>query len=276
MSEQSPPRRMSVIAACAALLMIVAPLFTLVATLFTLVAPLSAAAAPTVIQGPDTRVQLVELFTSEGCSSCPPADSWLAKLESSPSLWQRIAPIGLHVDYWDQLGWRDRFASPSNTARQRNYVRVGSANGVYTPGWFIDGKEWRGWFNRQALPANTGARVGGLRLTIDGEDVYVQTLAPELANKADTLHVALVGVGLTSEIRRGENEGRTLNHAFVQLANSNARFIHGEGRLRLANRLPSEMPRRRAVVAWVTTSSDPTPLQAVGGWLPTTAELARR
>ena len=238
---------------------------------------LCASAAPTVIQGPETKVQLVELFTSEGCSSCPPADSWLAKLESSPSLWQHFAPIGLHVDYWDQLGWRDRFASPANTARQRNYVRVGSANGVYTPGWFVDGKEWRGWFNRQPLPSNAGARVGSLKLTIDGSDITVQTLTPALASQAATLHVALVGVGLTSEIRRGENEGRTLNHAFVMLTSSDTRFVNGTGRLRLAKRLPNEMPRRRAIVAWVTANNAPTaPLQAVGGWLPASADLASR
>ena len=247
-----------------------------VAALLAMYATLSAVAAPTVIQGPETKVQLVELFTSEGCSSCPPADNWLAKLESSPSLWQHFAPIGFHVDYWDQLGWRDRFASAANTARQRNYVRGGSANGVYTPGWFVDGKEWRGWFNRQALPASAGTRVGSLKLTIDGNDITVQTLAPALANQATTLHVALVGVGLTSAIRRGENEGRTLNHAFVMLANGDARFENGSGRLRLPNRLPNEMPRRRAVVAWVTANNSTTPLQVAGGWLPAPADLASR
>ncbi len=247
-----------------------------VAALLVMCAALSSSAAPTIIQGPETKVQLVELFTSEGCSSCPPADNWLAKLESSPGLWQHFAPVGFHVDYWDQLGWRDRFASAANTARQRNYVRVGSANGVYTPGWFVDGKEWRGWFNRQPLPTNAGHRVGSLKLTIDGSDVTVQTLTPTLASQAAALHVALVGVGLTSAIRRGENGGRTLNHAFVMLANSDARFVNGTGRLRLPNRLPNEMPCRRAVVAWVTANNNPTPLQVVGGWLPVSAALASR
>lgn len=141
----------------------------------------AAADASVVIQGPDSRVQLVELFTSEGCSSCPPADNWLARMERDPGLWQRFAPIGLHVDYWDELGWRDRFASPSHTARQRDYARLGRAGGVYTPGWFVDGREWRGWFTRQALPNNAPHSVGSLRIVANGADVQVSTRTPSLA-----------------------------------------------------------------------------------------------
>ena len=227
-----------------------------------------ATAEPQTIEGPATQVQLVELFTSEGCSSCPPADAFLGALERDPGLWQRFAPIGLHVDYWDELGWPDRFARALYSERQRHYVKLCRARDVYTPGFFLDGREWRGWFEHRGLPASKGATVGSLRLVVDGTSVSVDTRATGLSSHAKQLHVALLGVGLTSRVRGGENGGRTLQHAFVALSTADAPFVGGSGKLTLAAPGTHEMPRRTAVVAWVTADGDPTPLQVVGGWLP--------
>jgi hypothetical protein len=226
-----------------------------------------ARAASVVIEGPATRVQLLELYTSEGCSSCPPADAWLARLAQDRTLWQRVVPVALHVDYWDGLGWRDRFASPSHGARQRAYERAGHANGTYTPGWFVDGREWRGWFARQPLPEAAGGEVGSLRLTMDGARVEVATAHPALARRGAVLHVALLGSGLASEVRRGENRGRALSHAFVVLQHVQVPFGAGRGSARLPSWQREPVPRR-AIAAWITAAGDPTPLQAVGGWLP--------
>lgn len=231
----------------------------------------SVSASQTTIQGPESRVQLVELFTSEGCSSCPRADATLLDLESHPDLWRTFVPIGLHVDYWDELGWRDRFATVRNGQRQRNYARAGLASGVYTPGWFVGGQEWRGWFAGQSLPISSPHQVGSLSLVHDGAEVSVHTTSVALARAARQVHVAIIGTGLTSRVRRGENRGRTLNHAFVALSQAQADFVSGRGEVQLPEWGNDDVPTRRAVVAWVTGGDDPVPLQAAGGWLPSGA-----
>ena len=103
---------------------------------------------------------LVELFTSEGCSSCPPADAWISQLKESPDLWKKIVPVAFHVDYWNNLGWRDRFAKPEFTARQRRYVAAWGGDSVYTPGFVVNGKEWRDWFGNRVLWRERPAKVG--------------------------------------------------------------------------------------------------------------------
>ena len=90
-----------------------------------------------------SRVALIELYTSEGCSSCPPADRWLSKLRNERQLWRDYVPIAFHVDYWDYIGWRDRFAHTEYSNRQRQYQREGGTGVVYTPGFFNNGEEWR-------------------------------------------------------------------------------------------------------------------------------------
>ena len=98
------------------------------------------------IESPAHRVALVELFTSEGCSSCPPADRWLSELKHDERIWDRLVPVAFHVDYWDYIGWPDRFATKAFGERQRNYARGGNVASVYTPGFVVHGEEWRGWF----------------------------------------------------------------------------------------------------------------------------------
>src|ERR1043166_2112982 len=107
--------------------------------------PGSATAATTTFESGDTQTALVELFTSEGCSSCPPAEKWLSAFKSNPDLWKKTVPVAFHVDYWDHLGWTDRFAKPEFTVRQQRYAAGFGGDSVYTPGFVINGKEWRGW-----------------------------------------------------------------------------------------------------------------------------------
>ena len=98
------------------------------------------------------RGHLVELFTSEGCSSCPLADRWLSTLERDNRLWKSVFPIAFHVDYWDYIGWPDRFAVPRHSHRQREHRGLGNVYSVYTPGFVVAGREWRGWFDGDQLP----------------------------------------------------------------------------------------------------------------------------
>ena len=112
-----------------------------------------------------TQSTLAELFTSEGCSSCPPAEKWLSALKSNQDLWKTIIPVAFHVDYWDRLGWRDRFAKPEFTSRQQRYAAAWGGDSVYTPGFVVNGKEWRSWFGGNAVPT-TSSKIGILRVSL--------------------------------------------------------------------------------------------------------------
>src|SRR5438034_11825938 len=89
----------------------------------------------TTFESGETQSTLIELFTSEGCSSCPPAEKWLSVLKSNPDLWKKIIPVAFHVDYWDRLGSRDRLAKPEFTSRQPRYAAAWGGDSVYTPGF---------------------------------------------------------------------------------------------------------------------------------------------
>src|SRR5713101_6658813 len=95
----------------------------------------------------EKRVALVELFTSEGCSSCPPAERTLSKLTTHPSLWKTFVPVAFHVNYWDNLGWKDRLASVEFTQRKHTYASGWGSDTVYTPEFVLNGREWQ-WAGR--------------------------------------------------------------------------------------------------------------------------------
>ncbi len=100
-------------------------------------------AADVALESGPMKTHLLELFTSEGCSSCPPAEAWLSKLKDDAGLWRDFVPLAFHVDYWDRPGWRDPFASKVWTARQYEYSARWKSSNVYTPGFVLDGREWR-------------------------------------------------------------------------------------------------------------------------------------
>jgi len=169
---------------------------------------------------------LVELFTSEGCSSCPPADAFLARLEAQqPVAGVEIIAIEEHVDYWDDLGWRDPFSSADWTDRQRRYAAVLGSGNIYTPQMivngsteFVGGRERNGRdaieeaAKRGALPLTlTAAVVPGKRaaeITVRVEKVDEQSGEPEV-------WLAITETGLQSAVTRGENAGKDLRHASV-------------------------------------------------------------
>ena len=91
----------------------------------------------------ENKVTLVELYTSEGCSSCPPAEKWLNSLKEDSRLWTYFVPVAFHVDYWDYIGWKDPFAKSDYGLRQGKYKQQGNIQTVYTPGMMLDGKYWQ-------------------------------------------------------------------------------------------------------------------------------------
>lgn len=166
---------------------------------------------------------LVELFTSDGCSSCPAADWLLAKIVAAGrERKERLYPLAFHVDLWDHLGWVDSYGSPAYTQRQQDYARVFAGRGVYTPQMVVNGTEefvgsnW--WRARTSLTKamNTPARVSVVLhppvARASGLEVgYDVAGAPPGA----VLHVAVVERGLVERVLRGENAGRTLHHENV-------------------------------------------------------------
>lgn len=230
---------------------------------------LAPALAAQVLQSPEARVSLLELYTSEGCSSCPPADRWLSGLKNDPRLWRQVVPVAFHVEYWNYLGWEDRFADPAYGDRQRDYARRGAVRTVYTPGLVLDGREWRSWFTRPRLALEEGAPAGRLRATLEAGRARV-TYTPAGAERGTLrLHLAVLGFGLSSRVEAGENRGRTLEHDFVVLAYREAPLVRNGEVFGSMLELPE--PRfaapRQGLALWLTRDGDPRPVQAAGGWL---------
>ena len=226
-------------------------------------------AAESSFESGETQTSLIELFTSEGCSSCPPAEKWLSALKSNPDLWKKTVPVAFHVDYWNHLGWRDRFSKPEFTSRQQRYTTRWGGDSVYTPGFVVNGKEWRSWFSGKALPASA-KKVGSLHVTLSDDGRVGATFVAELAQpRALALNVALLVNDLESNVKRGENSGRKLHHDFVvlQLAKSNMVAIGGSwsGSLLLPKEEGDDKPS--ALAAWVAAGAIDPPIQATGGWL---------
>lgn len=160
------------------------------------------------ISGPQQAL-LVELFTSEGCSSCPPADRWLSSLKGRPG----VLAAAFHVQYWDHLGWRDRFASAAATERQAQQQPRSGARYRYTPQVLVNGRDWRRW---PELPAGTVPAPVQLRLQRDAAD-RVDVLVTPLAQAPATLAAwwAVLEDGHASRVKAGENSGATLQHDHV-------------------------------------------------------------
>ena len=214
------------------------------------------------------QVPLIELYTSQGCSSCPPADRWLSALSDDEQLWKGFVPMAFHVDYWDYIGWKDPFASKEYSQRQRRYAREFSENTVYTPGMRKSGEEWRRWRFWGTPTDGAQQQVGKISITVAQDRTFTATFDnPELAEKQSLqLNVAILGVGLETDVTRGENHGKTLKHDFVVLGISqfsSSQVGMWQGQLPAAS---VDAPRY-AVAAWITKGGRLAPIQATGGYL---------
>jgi len=164
---------------------------------------------------------VVELFTSQGCSSCPPADAYIGELTQRSD----VLPLTFHVDYWDDLGWRDRFGLPDAVERQRAYAKVLRLSSVYTPQVVIDGQDnFVGSDVKSIGRALTGNRNGvAVSLSVRDGEVFVDLDAPRRVAPSDVLLVAYLRTAV-SPIGRGENAGRTLKEFNI------VRDFHSMGR----------------------------------------------
>ncbi|RZT91440.1 hypothetical protein EV670_3711 [Rivibacter subsaxonicus] len=156
-----------------------------------------------------TPPAVVELYTSEGCSSCPPAEAWLNTLKGRPE----VIALAFHVNYWDYIGWTDRFATPATTQRQRELARMHGRDGVYTPQVVLGGADWRGWGGAN-VPAPRTANAPGLLLAREG-DTLTATVDAASGSQPLAGYWAVLEDGIETRVRAGENAGRTLRHDHV-------------------------------------------------------------
>ncbi len=231
-------------------------------------AALAARAEPRRFASGPRQTALIELYTSEGCSSCPPAERWLAGLRHDPGLWSDFVPVAFHVNYWDNLGWTDRFASREFTARQYALAARWGSGSVYTPCFVRNGAEWHP-SDRTAVEDRT---TGVLAATVDPDSGACRVeFSPVEKTPADyEAHVALLGAGLVSNVTAGENEGETLRHEFVALALADAPMKSDDAHAVVEMQLPESKTGgadRRAVAVWITRRGKLAPLQATGGWV---------
>jgi hypothetical protein len=202
--------------------------FKILVGLFALVGTTSFAPTQSAIRAPSTGLTVIELFTSQGCSSCPPANDNLARLAGQPD----VLALSFGVDYWDYLGWRDTFASAAYTARQRDYARGLHLRNVYTPQMVVNGRSdlvgtRMGDIDR--VRGRTAALSGGPSLSLNNTQITIGA-TPPLAQAADIWLVRYDPHIVQVPIQRGENTGRTLPHTnvvrqFVRLGAYNGQAV---------------------------------------------------
>lgn len=235
-----------------------------------------AQAAPCTAKSSDRTTALVELYTSEGCDSCPPADRWLSSLGRRGYVPDRVVPIALHVDYWDYIGWKDPYAQSRFTSRQRKLAQLTRNAIVFTPQIVLQGRDFRRWgspaFDEAVAKINAQPARARISLAVDARrrDAFEVEAAAEVldaSQKADAaLYVASYENRLVSRVTAGENRSRTLEHDFVVFEWVGPVEFRGAARVsdrRTLPLLPKVIARHSGVVAFVQNRSSAEVLQAL-------------
>jgi hypothetical protein len=228
-----------------------------VLSIISLLVPLSTAAA-TFTSGPK-QTALIELYTSEGCSSCPPAEQRMNDMADRSGLWTDFVPVAFHVDYWNYIGWHDPFSKPEFTARQRAYSKEWRARTIYTPCFVENGKTARS----PNLKARTES-PGTLSVTADNGTARISFVPAGFSGDKLTAWVAPLSGDEHTNVTRGENRGRTLDHRFVALGLESTTMKRNDGSF--TAELPADQ-NAKAVAVWLSSGKSLKPIQAAGGWL---------
>lgn len=227
----------------------------------------------TAVSGPQTNA-LVELYTSEGCSSCPPADQWLSRLKNQSKPIGNIVPIALHVDYWDYIGWKDNFANPEFAKRQRDMATLGRARGVYTPQLAINGQDTRSWLNdarfkSEVATINRMPAKAEIRLTVNAQTANSVQVATNIKTaEAGPLvyYLALQENNLQSTVNAGENRGEMLRHDYVVRQWLGPFKVGADGKINASHDIqlqPAWKQRDLSLVAFVQNSATGEILQSL-------------
>ncbi|MEO7548267.1 MAG: DUF1223 domain-containing protein [Ramlibacter sp.] len=206
-----------------------------------------------------TLTPVIELYTSEGCSSCPPADQWLSTLKM-PVASGRAVVQAFHVGYWDYIGWVDRFATPAHTTRQRQIASQNRLGNIYTPQLVRNGLDWHD--DGRALASQEPARA---RITLQrtGGDAFEATVTPSETGGAWAAYWTVTEDSHNSKVKAGENAGAVLQHDFVVRQYVPAGDYRGPSRLVL-RAVPGETGHVRRVNLVVFEQRTGKPLQALG------------
>ena len=243
-------------------------LATIVALSCTLLTSVQAKEFISDIRATDT----LELYTSEGCSSCPPADRWYSGLKQNDGVFKQFIPMAFHVDYWNYIGWEDRFSTKQYTQRQTNHVRAGNTTQNYTPQVVLNNQEWRGHLNGVREWKATDQKAGVLKAVLKDDNRLLVNFAPAsanyFANKQWVLNVAYLGMGLKTDVKRGENAGRELRHDFVVLQHQQQTVeAQAQKWQTTVPAIPTAGQEQTALVVWLSDPASHQSLQAVGGYL---------
>jgi len=198
---------------------------------------------------------VVELYTSEGCNSCPPADRWLSTLKDRPG----VVAAAFHVDYWDRLGWKDRFASPLYSERQAQQQALSGDRFSYTPQVRVNGADWRRW---PRLPAASAPSTLQLTLRRDGDQVVID-VQPTNPEASLSLWWAALEDGHVSDVGAGENRGERLRHDHVVRHYGSIAPWRGPLQRRVEVPQTGEGGRALRVIAVVSDAASGATLQAV-------------
>jgi len=216
------------------------------------------------------QVNLIELYSSEGCSSCPPAERWMTSLRDTrykDTLWNVFVPVEFHVDYWNYLGWLDPFSRKAFSQRQYQYSHELGQSFTYTPGFVLNGRIWR---DRSGF-LTQGRNTGRLMVSLNSDHSYQIKFLPENATDDQyRIFGAFLGNQLKNIVTSGENSGRTLRHEFVVL-NLQSSPLHKQGldyTTSVKFTATDIEAESYSVAFWVTPDKSLIPLQSVGGDLP--------
>lgn len=240
------------------------PAALLAAALLTTTVPAAAAAAAAcTVQSDAARPHLVELYTSEGCDSCPPAEQWMSTLRKHPDL------IGLefHVDYWDSSDWHDPFSDHAYTLRQQALARLGNRDQIFTPQIWLDGRVWNNWPKAAPpQPPDLPAPRLTVSATVNDDALELQADVDVAGTAARRIFVALSENALSEQVRGGENRGKTLRHDEVVRAFAGPLPApHAQTTLRI----PRRVDRAKAsLVAFVDDPASGSVVQALRVSLP--------
>jgi hypothetical protein len=159
---------------------------------------------------------VLELYTSEGCSSCPPADEWVSQLKK-PAQEGSLVVQAFHVGYWDYIGWADRFATPAHTQRQRQIAGVNRLSSIYTPQLVLNGGDWRQWWSERGnLPKAAAAAQADIQLrSTTGPNSFEAQVTPVQGDAKWAAYWTVTEHGHASRVTAGENKGEQLKHDFV-------------------------------------------------------------
>ena len=164
-----------------------------------------------------TVTPVIELYTSEGCSSCPPADRWISALKATATGRAPAVIQAFHVGYWDYIGWVDRFANPAHTTRQRQVASWNNQRSIYTPQAVLNGRDWRDWNQAGAsLPIGTEPANTSISLKQLGDDQFEALVSTRDSAPASWgAYWTVTEHGHSSRVKAGENAGEFLQHDYV-------------------------------------------------------------